>query len=99
MAKAIPLLRSSQLELAASREGPGLRVSWNNSSRAFDNASGARLVIRRDGSRDESVQLGLDELRLGAVEIENAAPRVDVTLAVEVPGSSSITQTVRWERP
>ncbi len=99
MARAIPLLRSNQLTVMASREGPGVRVSWNNSSRAFDNASGARLVIRRSGSGDQTVQLGVDELRLGAVEIENSAPKVDVTLVVEAPGSSSVTQSVTWERP
>ena len=99
MARAIPLLRSNRLDLTASREGPGLRVSWNNSSRAFNNASGARLRVRRAGSPDQEVQLGLDELRLGAVEIENAAPRVDLTLVIELPGSPSITQSVTWERP
>ena len=85
--------------MTASREGPGLRVSWNNSSGAFNGASGARLVVKRAGSPDQEVQLGLDDLRLGAVEIENEAPRVDVTLVIEIPGSSSITQSVRWDRP
>lgn len=99
MGRAIPLFRSNQLGVTASREGPGLRVSWNNSSRAFDNASGARLVIKRNGTGEQTVQLGVDELRLGAVEMENAAARVDVTLAVEVPGSSSPTQTVTWGGP
>jgi hypothetical protein len=98
-AKGIPLLRSSELDMAAASEGPGLRVSWNNSSRAFDKASGARLVVKRAGVPDQSVQLGLDDLRLGAVEVENSAPKVDLTLVVEVPGSPSITQEVRWERP
>jgi len=97
-AKGIPLWRSNQVELTVWREGPGLRVGWNNSSRAFDKASGARLVIKRNGAADQEVQLGLDELRLGAVEIENSGPLADVTLAVEVPGSSPVTQTVRWER-
>jgi hypothetical protein len=99
IARALPLARSNQLDVTASREGPGLRVNWNNASRAFDNASRARLVISRDGSGEQSVQLGLDDLRLGAVQIENSAPRVDVTLVVDVPGSSSVTQSVRWERP
>jgi hypothetical protein len=98
-AKGIPLWRSNQLDLAAWREGPGLRVAWNNSSRAFDKASVARLVVKREGTADQEIQLGLDELRLGAVEIESSGTLVDVTLAVEVPGSSPITQTVRWERP
>jgi hypothetical protein len=98
-AKGIPLWRSNQVEMAAWREGPGLRVGWNNSSRAFDKASGARLVVKRQGTPDQEIRLGLDELRLGAVEIENSAPLVDLTLAVEVPGSSPVTQTVRWERP
>jgi len=98
-AKGIPLWRSNQVELATWREGPGLRVAWNNSSRAFDKASGARLVVKRQGVVDQQIQLGVDELRLGAVEIENSAPLVDMTLAVEVPGSAPIAQTVRWERP
>ncbi|MFL6416080.1 MAG: hypothetical protein ACJ74Y_10490 [Bryobacteraceae bacterium] len=95
--RGIPLLRSDELDLRASREGPGLRISWNNASRAFDQASGARLVIKREGMADETIQLGLDELRLGAVEIENSTPRVDLTLEVEAPGSSSATQSVRWQ--
>ncbi|MFL6447810.1 MAG: hypothetical protein ACJ746_09000 [Bryobacteraceae bacterium] len=99
MGKAIPLLRSNELDLIAAREGPGLRVSWNNSSGAFNHASGARLVVRRSGSPDQEVQLGLDDLRLGAVEVENSAVQVDVTLVVEVPGSTPVTQSVRWERP
>lgn len=99
VAKGVPLLRSNHLDLAAAREGPGLRVTWNNSSRAFDNVSGGRLVVKRSGTEDQAIQLGLDELRLGAVEIENSAPRADVTLVVEVPGSSPVTQSVNWERP
>jgi hypothetical protein len=99
-AKGIPLLRSNHLDLAASREGPGLRVTWNNSSRVFDKASGARLVVKRAGeTADQAIELGLDELRLGAVEIENSAPRVDVTLVIEAPGSSPVTQSVNWEGP
>lgn len=97
-AKGIPLLRSNHLDLAASREGPGLRVTWNNSSRAFDNASGARLLVKTGASEEQAIQLGPDELRLGAVEIDNSSPRVDVTLVVEVPGSSPVTQSVNWER-
>jgi hypothetical protein len=99
-AKGIPLLRSNHLDLAASREGPGLRVTWNNSSRAFDKASGARLVVKRAGeTADQAIELGLDELRLGAVEIENSAPRVDVTLVIQAPGSPPVSQSVNWERP
>ncbi len=98
-AKGIPLLRSNHLDLAASREGPGLRVTWNNSSRAFDHAAGARLVVKRAGREDQAVQLGLDELRLGAVEIANSAPRVDLTLVIDVPGTSPVTQSANWERP
>lgn len=98
MAGAIPpLLRSNRLDLAASREGPGLRVSWNNSSGAFNGASGGRLLVRRSGIPEQEVQLGLDELRLGAVEIDNTSPRVDVTLVIEVPGSPSITRSVTWQ--
>jgi hypothetical protein len=97
--KGVVFWRSNQLELATWREGPGLRVGWNNSSHALDGASGARLLVRRRGDADQTLQLGLDDLRLGAVEVENSASPVDVTLVVEVPGSSSITQTVRWENP
>ena len=57
MARTIPLLMSNRVDLTALREGPGLRVSWNNSSRAFNDASGARLVVKRTGSPDQEFSL------------------------------------------
>lgn len=97
-ALALPFLRPAQLNLTVIREGPGLRVSWDHSATAFDHASGARLTVRRPGGQNRDVQLGLDELRLGALEIENQAPRVEVILTVEVPGSAPIRQYAAWGR-
>ena len=83
------------LQLAVVDEGGELRISWNHSARDLDQASSATLTIQA-GPDHREVALGPDDLRLGAVQYENTARRVEVTLALNAPGSIATSQSVVW---
>ena len=87
---------SRQLQLEASGSNGQLRISWNHTARELDSATGATVRVRAgDSTRD--VKIGLDELRLGAVILENDSSTAEVTLALEAPGASATSQTVFWQ--
>lgn len=86
---------ANPVNLAVSEAGTLLRITWDRSAHQLDHASGATVVIVDGGSRRE-VQLGLDELRLGAVEYERTGSPVQVTMTVNTPGSTPANQTVYW---
>lgn len=88
---------SQQLQLAVTGEHSLLHVSWNHSAKDLDHASGATLIIR-SGTGVHEIELGADELRLGSVDCEINSPNVEMTLALNKPGSVSISQTVVWKR-
>jgi hypothetical protein len=91
------LPRSQQLELAVAGENHLLHVTWNHSAKDLDHASGATLIIRSKTGVHE-IKLGADELRLGSVDCEVNSPNVEMTLALNKPGSVSISQTVVWKQ-
>lgn len=72
-----------------------LRIAWDHAAHELDGASGATVVIV-DGPSRREFQLGVDELRLGAVEYERMGAEVQVTMTVDTPGSASSNQTVDW---
>ena len=90
------LSSSHQLELAITGSRL-LRISWNHAARELDGSSGATLVIA-DGAARSEIKLGLDELRLGAVEYDRRSPHVQVTMTVAMPGSTSVSQSAAWDQ-
>ncbi len=86
---------SSQVQLGVSRRNNVLRISWNHAADEFAHASEAMLIIR-DGASSREIRLGLDELRLGAVDYVRASPHVRVTMTVNAPGSTPRSESVDW---
>lgn len=94
-----PWLGSShQLQLAITGKGHLLRISWNHAARQLDGSSGATLVIT-DGSARREIKLGLDELRLGAVEYDTSSRHVEVTMTPQTPGAASPSESAQWDQP
>ncbi len=85
----------NQLNLAVSGNDHLLRISWNHGARELDGAAGAMLAIT-DGTSRREVKLGLDELRLGAVEYTRRTPAVEVTITIDKPGAAPFSQSATW---
>ncbi len=94
---AFPIWTSSPsaLQLAVNSNRGVLRISWNHAAREFARTASATLTITDGGSRRE-IQLGLDELRLGQVDYEAAARRVEVSMVLNMPGATPSSQSVLW---
>lgn len=93
---ALPQWFSSRgrLELAVTPRNRILRISWNHAASEFAHASGGTLAIH-DGTSRREIKLGLDELRLGAVDYEQESPRVEVTMTLDAPDSPA-PESVDW---
>ena len=89
--------RSQPLQLAVTGENRLLHITWNHLAKDLDHAAGATLIIRSNSGVRE-IKLGADELRLGAVDCEVNSPHVEMTLALNKPGSVSISQSVIWKQ-
>jgi hypothetical protein len=88
---------SARLHLNISPRNNILRISWNHAAAELGRASGATLAIQ-DGLNTRDVRLGLDELRLGAVEYEKETRHVRVTMTLDTPGSSTEPESAEWEQ-
>lgn len=88
---------SHQLQLAVTGKDHLLRVSWNHAARQLDGSSGATLVIT-DGPTRREIRLGLDELRLGAVEYDRSSPHVEVRMNIDTAGTTSSTESAEWDQ-
>ena len=88
---------SSSLNLGILDRGELLRITWDNSPGKLDRGSGATVVFV-DGASRREIQLGTDELRLGAIEYERSSPRVQVTMQVNGPGAETLNETVNWSQ-
>ena len=89
--------RSRQLELAITGNDHLLRISWNHTARELEGSSGATLVIT-DGSTRREIKLGLDELRLGAVEYDRSSPHVEVRMNINAHGASLSSESANWDQ-
>ena len=85
---------STGIQLAVSGDRI-LRVSWNHSSSDIGRANSARLLIV-DAAEHREIPIGPDELRLGTVEYQRSGPKVQVTLVLEMPDATSVSQSVAW---
>jgi hypothetical protein len=95
---------TNPMGIAIAEHGGMLRITWDHAARELDHAAGATLLIVEGASRRE-LQLGADELRLGAVEYESSGGPVEVTMSVDKAGDSlkspvsatpGVNQTIHW---
>lgn len=88
---------SQQLQLAVTGNDHLLRISWNHAARQLEASSGATLVIA-DGATRREIKLGVDELRLGAVQYERTGAHVEVRLVIDTPNAPSSAESAEWDQ-
>jgi hypothetical protein len=91
---------TNQLHLAVAPEnGAGqrslLRITWDHSASELNQVSGATLVIV-DGALRSELPLGLDELRLGAVDYQGTNSRVNVQMMLNTPEGQTVGDSAEW---
>lgn len=86
---------SNQVGLALTATDHLVRISWNHSARNVSRAQSATLLIV-DGSNRHEIKIGPDELRLGTVDYQPTAPRVDVTMRLDIPDANVAPQSATW---
>lgn len=86
---------ANSIKLSVTDDEGLLRITWDHEARELERASGATMVIV-DGTSRRQLQLGVDELRLGALEYERIGSPVEFTMTVNTPGSAPSPQTVYW---
>jgi hypothetical protein len=88
-----------RLDLAVEESNQVLKISWNHAVLGLGRATDASLVIA-DGTNRRVIQLGRDELEWGVVEYEPQTrdQQIRVTLNVNMPGSTQLTQSADWQR-
>jgi len=89
---------SNQIGLALTGAGRLVRINWDHSARAVSRAKSATLLIV-DGTNRREIKVGPDELRLGTVDYQPIAPRVEVTMTLDAPGLQVPAQSARWTQP
>jgi hypothetical protein len=86
----------NRLDLAVVGSDHVLKISWNHGLSEFGRVTDASLFIA-DGTNRRMIQLGRDELKWGAVEYEARTQQIHVTLTVNMPGSTALTESADWE--
>jgi hypothetical protein len=87
---------SNKVDLEVISNGANvLQISWDHSAPLVKRARGAVLTIV-DGRSRREIHLGPDELRLGEVDYEHQAHRVNLSLVLESPGTNLPPQTYDW---
>jgi hypothetical protein len=86
---------SKKLDLAVISSGNVMKISWDHSAPILSQARGARISIS-DGASHRDLRLGQDELLLGEVDYHRISPNVQVTLTLDLPGSTLPPQTFSW---
>jgi proteasome lid subunit RPN8/RPN11 len=90
-----PGTTADQLGLVLTAADHLIRISWNHSARAISGAQGATILIV-DGTARHEIKIGPDELRLGTVDYQRTAPRVDVTMTLDNAGANVSPQSATW---
>jgi hypothetical protein len=84
------------LDLAITGSDRMLKISWNHGMTQFSEANNASLVIT-DGASHRMVDLGPDELKAGTVAYERRTQHVQAIFTVNMPGSTSVSQSAEWQ--
>ncbi len=85
----------NHLDLAVAGSDHILKISWNHALPQIGQATDALLVIA-DGTTHRVIPLGRDELKFGVVEYESRTRQINITFTVNMPGSTSLSQSVEW---
>ncbi|MBV9303317.1 MAG: hypothetical protein JOY62_00705 [Acidobacteriaceae bacterium] len=85
-----------RLDVQIEGSAPILKVSWNHSAPEIGRANDGVLVIS-DGASHRTIQLGPDELKFGIVQYQPRTQLVRVTLTLNMPGSTSVSQSAEWQ--
>jgi hypothetical protein len=83
------------VDLSIRGAGAMLTVRWNHHARDVVHATRATLAIV-DGASRREIDLGPDDLLLGAVDYQHAATRVEADLALKMPNGSTISESAGW---
>jgi len=87
---------SNKLDLAVTTNGGNvLQISWDHSAPFVTHARGALLTIA-DGQSRREIHLGPDELRLGEVDYQHQANKVNISVVLESPEAKLPPQTFDW---
>jgi hypothetical protein len=87
---------SNKLDLAVTNGGNNvLEITWDHSAPFVTRAKGAVLTIV-DGQSRREIHLGPDELKLGEVDYEHQAARVNISVVLESPDTNLPPQTFDW---
>ncbi len=87
---------SNKLDLAVTTNGGNvLQISWDHSAPFVTHAKGAILTIA-DGQSRREIHLGPDELRLGEVDYQHQANKVNISVVLESPEAKLPPQTFDW---
>jgi hypothetical protein len=90
---------SNKLDLAVTTNGGNvLQISWDHSAPFVTRAKGALLTIA-DGQSRREIHLGPDELRLGEVDYQHQANKVNISVILESPDANLPPQTFDWMSP
>ena len=90
---------SNKLDLAVTTSANNvLQISWDHNAPFVTNAKGALLTIA-DGQSRREIHLGPDELRLGEVDYQHQANKVNISVVLESPDSKLPPQTFDWMAP
>jgi hypothetical protein len=85
----------NHLDLAVVGSDHILKISWNHALPEIGQATDALLVIA-DGTTRRVITLGPDELKFGVVEYERRTRQINITFTLNMPGSTSLSQSVEW---
>jgi len=85
-----------RLDLAVAANDHVLKISWNHGLSGLGRATDASLFIA-DGTNRRMIQLGPDELKWGVVEYEPRNQQIHVTLTVNMPGSTPLSESADWQ--
>jgi hypothetical protein len=86
----------NRLDLAVAGNDHVLKISWNHAASDMARATDASLFIA-DGTNRRMIRLGRDELRWGTVEYETRTQQIHITLTVNMPGSTPLSESADWQ--
>jgi len=84
-----------QLHLAITPDDQFLRISWNQSAKDLNQATGATLITNEAGERSE-LQLGMDDLRLGSVEYRGTGREVNAQMILNMRTGPVRADSAKW---
>lgn len=88
---------STHMALSIRGHGQNLSLTWNRTMPEISQAQGATLTIT-DGSRPVEIPLKKEDLKFGAVAYVPSSDKVTATLALQMQDSTSLVQSVLWQK-